>query len=70
MLGARPQRVDFSVMYNSTNNQRNVSNILNCEGSHPLLGDGLYVLRDIEKTVRYGPVCFKLLVYLGKTLGV
>ena len=63
------------VMYHSTNDPRNVSNILNygfniSKGSHLLLGDGLYVSRDIEKTVRYGPVCFKLLVYLGKTLGV
>jgi hypothetical protein len=62
-------------MYHSTNDPRNVSNILNYDfniskGSHNLLGDGLYVSRDIEQTVRYGHVCFKLLVYLGKTLGV
>ena len=64
LLGARPQRVD------STNDPRNISNIINYKGSHLFLGDGLYVSRDIEKTVRYGPVCFKLLVYPGKTLGV
>ena len=62
-------------MYHATNDPRNVSNILNygfniSQGSHLLLGDGLYVSRDIEKTQIYGPVCFKLLVYPGKTLGV
>jgi len=35
-----------------------------------LFGDGLYVSRDIEKTLGYGDVCFKLLVYPGKTLRV
>ena len=34
------------------------------------LGDGLYVSRDIHKTQLYGTVCFKLLVYPGKTFVV
>ena len=34
------------------------------------LGDGLYVSRDIHKTQMYGPICFKLLVYPGKTFVV
>ena len=39
---------------------------------HPnlFLGDGLYVSRDIHKTQLYGTVCFKLLVYPGKTFVV
>ena len=30
-----------------------------------MLGNGLYVSRDIEKSIPYGPVTFKLLVYPG-----
>ena len=37
------------------------------QGRHLMLGDGLYVSRDIAKTHGYGPVCFRLLVYPGKT---
>jgi len=65
---------------NSTRNVENVGPILNSgfnisqrgESGNPnlLLGDGLYVSRDIEKTLLYGSVCFKLLVYPGKTLTV
>ena len=35
--------------------------------THGMLGPGLYLSRDIEKTRSYGDVCFKLLVYTGKT---
>jgi len=64
-------------MYHSTMKTENVSSILrngfkiSQKGStwRPglLLGDGVYVTRDIEKTIGYGDVCFKLLVYPGKT---
>jgi len=36
-------------------------------GPHKALGNGLYVSKDIEKTLGYGDVCFKLLVYPGKS---
>ena len=36
-------------------------------GVNLFLGDGVYVTRDISKTLQYGQVCFKLLVYPGKT---
>ena len=68
-------RQQVFVMYHSTN-RANVWSILN-EGfkiPHDLinnnrlfLGNGLYVSRDINKTRQYGDVCFKLLVYPGKT---
>ena len=35
-----------------------------------VLNNGLYVSRDIEKTLDYGSVCFKLLVYPGKSVVV
>lgn len=62
-------------MYHATRQPENVANILDngfriSQGSGFLLGDGLYVSRDIEKTLSYGDVCFKLLVYPGKTLRV
>jgi len=61
-------------MYHATL-PKNVSAILeqgfkNSQGSGNLLGSGIYVSRDITKTEQYGPVCFKLLVYPGKTYGV
>jgi len=67
-------------MYHSTRNPDNVWTILQSgfnisqrgEKGNPnlLLGDGLYVSKDIEKTLAYGSVCFKLLVYPGKTFMV
>lgn len=67
-------------MYHSTRRTENVGAILDSgfkisqrgESGNPdlLLGDGLYVSRDIEKTLSYGNVCFKLLVYPGKTFMV
>merc|ERR1719291_475175 len=36
-------------------------------GRRMMLGDGVYVTRNIQKTLHYGEVCFKLLVYPGKT---
>jgi len=70
-------RQQVFIMYHSTVNPQNVSSILHNgfkisqKGStwRPglLLGDGVYVTRDIEKTIGYGDVCFKLLVYPGKT---
>jgi len=70
-------RQQVFIMYHSTKNPENVSSILHNgfkisqKGStwRPglLLGDGVYVTRDIEKTIGYGDVCFKLLVYPGKT---
>jgi len=70
-------RQQVFIMYHSTRNVGNVSSIIQTgfnisqrgESGNPnlLLGDGLYVSRDIEKTLDYGKVCFKLLVYPGKT---
>ena len=62
------------VMYHATARE-NVSNILqegfkNSQGSTLTLGSGLYVSRDKDKAESYGEVCFKLLVYPGKTYGV
>ena len=37
------------------------------QGKRMMLGDGVYVTRNIQKTLHYGEVCFKLLVYPGKT---
>ena len=72
-------RQQVFVMYHSTKPE-NVANILakgfniSQQGQHGnpalMLGDGLYVSRDIEKTLTYGSVCFKLLVYPGKTFCV
>jgi len=70
-------RQQVFIMYHSTKSPENVGRILQSgfnisqrgESGNPalLLGDGLYVSRDIEKTLAYGSVCFKLLVYPGKT---
>ena len=64
-------------MYHATKNPDNVASILDSgfkisqgQDGCLALGDGLYVSRDIEKTLSYGSVCFKLLVYPGKTLRV
>ena len=62
-------------MYHSTRQSESVMNIIRggfnrSQSSHLLLGDGLYVSRDIFKTQDYGEVCFKLLVYPGKTFVV
>mgnify|MGYP003324346218 CR=1 FL=1 len=59
----------FFVMYHATK-ASNVSSILANgfqESTGGMLGPGLYVSRDIDKTRNYGDVCFKLLVYTGKT---
>ena len=59
----------FFVMYHATP-ASNVSSILDNgfnESTEGMLGPGLYVSRDIDKTRFYGGVCFKLLVYTGKT---
>ena len=60
------------VMYHATKSH-NVASILK-NGLKPstggLLGPGIYVSRDINKTRAYGGVCFKLLVYTGKTVTV
>jgi len=73
-------RQQVFIMYHSTKQPANVGAILQAgfkisqrgESGNPnlLLGDGLYVSRDIEKTLDYGSVCFKLLVYPGKTFMV
>lgn len=60
------------VMYHATKDVENVESILKTgfrrsDGPNKILGDGLYVSKDIEKTLPYGDVCFKLLVYPGKT---
>jgi len=68
-------------MYHSTKDSNSVRDILekgfNISQNDPndpqrnlTLGDGLYVSRDIEKTLGYGNICFKLLVYPGKTYQV
>ena len=62
----------FFVMYHATEPYR-VSSILDNgfkESTGGMLGPGLYVSRDIDKTRSYGDVCFKLLVYTGKTRSV
>ena len=59
----------FYVMYHATKKE-NVSSILANgfrESTGGMLGPGLYVSRDIDKTRAYGDVCFKLLVYIGIT---
>ena len=59
----------FYVMYHATKKE-NVSSILADgfrESTGGMLGPGLYVSRDIDKTRAYGDVCFKLLVYIGIT---
>ena len=59
----------FYVMYHATKKE-NVSRILTDgfrESTGGMLGPGLYVSRDIDKTRAYGDVCFKLLVYIGIT---
>ena len=57
------------VMYHATSRE-NALNILK-KGFKPstqgLLGPGLYLSRDINKTKSYGQVCFKVLAYTGKT---
>ena len=57
------------VMYHATK-RHNVPSILR-DGFNPstagMLGPGLYLSRDIDKTRSYGDVCFKVLVYTGKT---
>ena len=69
-------RQQVFVMYHATKRVSNVASILEqgfkiSQGNKSyMLGDGLYVSRDIEKTLGYGEVCFKLLVYPGKTLAV
>ena len=62
-------RHHFFVMYHATK-KANVESILANgfrESTGGMLGPGLYVSRDIDKTRNYGDVCFKLLVYTGKT---
>ena len=56
-------------MYNSTNNPRNVSNILNSKGSHLFLGDGLYVSRDIEKNGQIRPCLLQAIGVSGQDAG-
>jgi len=64
-------------MYHATREIENVAGVLDqgfkisqSKGRNLLLGDGLYVSRDILKTQEYGEVCFKLLVYPGKAVRV
>ena len=62
-------------MYHATRHPERVLDIIRdgfkrSQASHLLLGDGLYVSRDIYKTQDYGEVCFKLLVYPGRTFVV
>lgn len=67
-------RQQIFVMYHSTQVE-NVESIIEngfdiSTGQGKLLGNGLYVTRDIQKTLPYGNVCFRLLVYPGKSLCV
>jgi len=64
-------------MFHATREIENVAGVLDqgfkisqSKGRNLLLGDGLYVSRDILKTQEYGEVCFKLLVYPGKAVRV
>lgn len=73
-------RQQVFVMYHSTKTLESAVKILTegfnisqrgASGNPNLfLGDGLYVSRDIHKTQMYGAICFKLLVYPGKTFVV
>lgn len=70
-------RQQVFVMYHATREVENVAGVLDrgfnisqSKGRNLLLGDGLYVSRDIFKTQEYGEVCFKLLVYPGKAVRV
>ena len=57
------------VMYHATNS-KNVASILEHgfkSSKVGMLGPGGYLSRDIDKTCYYGNVCFKALVYTGKT---
>ncbi len=60
-------------MYHGTK-AANVSSILangfNLSGDDGMLGKGIYVSEDINKTLWYGDVTLKLLVYVGKTIKV
>ena len=67
-------RQQIFVMYHSTQVE-NVESIMRngfeiSTGQSKLLGNGLYVTRDIQKTLPYGNVCFRLLVYPGKSFCV
>jgi len=70
-------RQQVFVMYHATREIEHVAGVLDhgfkisqSKGRNLLLGDGLYVSRDIYKTQEYGEVCFKLLVYPGKAVRV
>lgn len=71
-------RQQVFVMYHATRKIKDVASVLDhgfkisqgASNRNLLLGDGLYVSRDICKTQEYGEVCFKLLVYPGKTVRV
>jgi len=70
-------RQQVFVMFHATREIENVAGVLDqgfkisqSKGRNLLLGDGLYVSRDILKTQEYGEVCFKLLVYPGKAVRV
>ena len=57
------------LMYHGTD-PKNIDSILSTGFHHSddgMLGKGIYVSEDINKTFRYGPVTFKLAVYMGKT---
>ena len=62
-------------MYHATKTAESAARIINegfkiSQRTSLVLGDGLYVSRDIHKTQPYGSICFKLLVYPGKTFVV
>ncbi len=59
------------LMYHGTDPE-NIDSILSSgfrvsKGPRQMLGTGIYVSEDINKTVNYGDVTFKLAVYMGKT---
>ena len=62
------------IMYHGTN-AVNAEGILNngfrrSPKERNMLGKGIYVAKDIQKTDRYGPITFKLLVYTGSIIKI
>ena len=65
-------RRQIFVMYHATKRQNLASIVKNGFklSTIGMLGPGIYLSRDINKTRAYGDVCLKVLVYTGKTVKV
>ena len=67
-------RQQVYVMFHSTTPE-NASSILKngfepSDKSNTMLGQGIYVSKDLDKAIPYGPVTFKLLVYVGRVKAI